>query len=119
MTAPGACEADSETLCLNGSRFSVTVDWRTTDGRSGRGQASPLTSDTGTFWFFNSANVELVVKVLDARGVNGHYWVFYGALSDVDYTITVTDTETEEVRTYHNPQGQMASVGDTAAFSVP
>ena len=76
----------------------------------------PLTGDTGTFWFFNSANLELVVKVLDGRGINGHYWVFYGALSNVDYTIAVSDTDTGAVRTYHNPQGVMASVADTEAF---
>ena len=49
-------------------------------GTSGRGAAVPLTGDTGYFWFFNSANVELIVKVLDGRTVNGQFWVFYGAL---------------------------------------
>jgi hypothetical protein len=42
--------------------------------------------------------------------------VFYGALSDVAYTITVTDTATGTVRTYDNPAGQLASRADTAAF---
>jgi hypothetical protein len=42
--------------------------------------------------------------------------VFYGALSNVDYTLTVTDTTTGTVKTYHNPAGQFASVGDTQAF---
>ena len=76
----------------------------------------PLTGDTGYFWFFDEANVELVVKVLDGTAINGHYWVFYGALSDVQYTITVTDTLSGASRTYDNPQGTLASVADTAAF---
>ena len=80
------------------------------------GQAVPITSDTGSFWFFSNANLEVIVKVLDGRSVNGHFWVFYGALSNVEYTITVTDTETGAVRTYFNPQGQLASVADTSAF---
>jgi hypothetical protein len=42
--------------------------------------------------------------------------VFYGALSNVEYTITVTDTSTGKTRTYFNPSGQLASVADTAAF---
>jgi hypothetical protein len=54
--------------------------------------------------------------VLDARGVNGHFWVFYGALSNVRYTITVNDTTGGRQRTYANPQGNMASVADTNAF---
>jgi hypothetical protein len=48
--------------------------------------------------------------------VNGHFWLFYGALSDVQYTLTVTDTSSGAVRTYTNPAGQFASVADTAAF---
>jgi hypothetical protein len=54
--------------------------------------------------------------VLDGRAVNGHFWVFYGALSDVSYTITVTDTVTGISRTYHNDLHQLASRADVTAF---
>jgi len=54
--------------------------------------------------------------VLDGRGLNGKFWLFYGALSNVEYTLTVTDTQTGAVKTYKNPSGQFGSVGDTAAF---
>ncbi len=57
-----------------------------------------------------------MVKVLDGRAVNNHFWVFYGALSDVQYTITVTDTQTGAVKVYSNTQGHLASVADVAAF---
>ena len=80
------------------------------------GFAEPLTSDTGYFWFFDDANVELVIKALDGTAWNGHYWIFYGALSNVEYTITVTDTVTETTRVYFNPSGRFASVGDDTAF---
>jgi hypothetical protein len=110
------CSADARGLCLRDSRFRVSVSWIAPDGRRGSGQAVPLTSDSGYFWFFNAENVELVVKVLDGRSVNGHHWVFYGALSNVAYTVTVTDTETGIVRTYENPQGNLASFADTSAF---
>jgi hypothetical protein len=60
--------------------------------------------------------VELVIKALDGRAVDGKFWIFYGALSDVHYTITVTDTQTGAVKTYTNPSGQLASVADTSAF---
>ena len=99
-------------------RFRVGVEWQQSAlGRLPSSRtAVPLTDDTGYFWFFGSANIELVVKVLDGRADNGHFWVFYGALSDVEYTLTVTDTLTGAVRTYHNPPGELASVADTTAF---
>jgi predicted outer membrane repeat protein len=115
--AAGPCAGGAGDLCLGG-RFRVNVTWRTSGG-SGTGTAVPLTGDTGYFWFFSPANVELVVKVLDGRSVNNHFWVFYGALSDVQYSVTVTDTQTNRTRTYRNPQGTMASVADTSALPGP
>jgi hypothetical protein len=95
----------------------VQVNWFAVNiPSSGAGQTVPLTSDSGSFWFFSPGNLELIVKVVDGRAVTGHFWVFYGALSDVEYTITVTDTETGTSRTYSNPQGRLASVADTSAF---
>jgi ELWxxDGT repeat protein len=84
---------------------------------AGAGKAVPLGGgDTGYFWFFEAANVEVVLKVLDGRPLNGKFWVFYGALSDVEYAVTVTDTTTSAVKTYTNPSGRLASVADTNAF---
>jgi hypothetical protein len=108
---------DPNSLCLASGHFQVSVevkDPRT--GLTGPGRAVPLTSDTGAFWFFGDSNLELMVKVLDGRPVNGKFWVFYGGLSDVEYTITVRRPETGEVRTYHNPQGTLASRADVEAF---
>ena len=115
--AAGTCAADAQHLCLFDDRFRVSVTWHDQhNGGNGVGTAVPFVDRTGFFWFFNPANVELVVKVLDAQTVNGYFWVFYGALSDVEYTITVTDTESGFVRTYHNEPGQICGRGDTAAF---
>ena len=112
-----ACVADSSTLCLNGGRFRVQVAFQTPSIPAGIGTAVPLTADTGYFWFFSAGNVELAIKVLDGRAFNNKFWVFYGALSDVAYTITVTDTATGAVKTYSNPSGRLASVADTSAFA--
>ena len=102
----GACSGSTTTLCLNQARFTVRVAWAVpTQGTSGTGTAIALTADTGYFWFFSASNVELVVKVLDGRAVNNHFWIFYGALSDVQYTMTVTDTQTGAVKVYSNTQG--------------
>jgi streptogramin lyase len=119
--SPGSltCEPDATTLCLNDGRFKVQLDWHVpSQNRRGQGTAVPLTGDTGYFWFFEAANVELVVKALDARSVNEHFWIFYGALSNVEYTMTVVDTQTGRTRSYFNPSGTLASVADTSAFSA-
>ena len=114
--AAGPCEATAERLCLNDQRFAVEVAWKDFQGNQGMGKAVNLTADTGWFWFFDAANVEVVLKVLDGTSLNGKHWVFYGALSSVDYTITVTDTQTGAQRIYKNPSGKLASVADTGAF---
>ncbi len=110
------CVPSDSALCLNKNRFRVEATWTDFQGSSGTAHAIPFTADTGTFWFFSPDNVELMIKVLDGRGINGHFWVFYGALSNVEYTITVTDTETDRIRTYLNSLGQFGSFGDTTAF---
>ncbi|MEO1087720.1 MAG: GDSL-type esterase/lipase family protein, partial [Acidobacteriota bacterium] len=115
---PGPCVPDDQTLCLGpDQRFAVRADWRLEDGREGVGTGTQLSSDTGRFWFFNPENIELVVKVLDGSCFNERIWVFYGALSNVEYSIDVTDTATCVERRYFNPAGNFASVGDTDAFT--
>ncbi|MEM7582943.1 MAG: hypothetical protein AAF560_06150 [Acidobacteriota bacterium] len=112
------CEPDNRTLCLGeGGRFKVQIDWTDFSGNTGDGIVAGLaTEDTGSFWFFDPANIEMVVKALDGRQNNGRLWIFYGSLTNVEFEMTVTDTETGLVRTYTNPAGNFASVGDTVAF---
>lgn len=116
---PNGCSTDTDptTLCVGSDRFKIQVAWAALhEGTQGNGTAISQTVDTGAFWFFSSTNLELVIKVLDARTINNHFWVFYGALTNVEYTITITDTLTGAVKTYSNPQDTQASVSDTAAF---
>jgi hypothetical protein len=120
QSAAGACVPGPHTLCLAGDRFAVEVDWRNqhAGGTTGRGGAVPsLASDrTGFFWFFNPANLEQVVKVLDGTAINGHFWFFFGSLSDVEYDIRVTDTVTGASVTYHNAPGNLCGGSDVEAF---
>jgi ELWxxDGT repeat protein len=114
--ATAACAPSSTRLCLNQDRFAVEISWKDFERKTGVGKAVEMTGDTGYFWFFNESNVEVVLKVLDGTAVNGHHWVFYGALSSVEYTVTVTDTQTGEINTYKNPSGRLVSMADTGAF---
>ncbi|MEA2605176.1 MAG: hypothetical protein QOF89_6168 [Acidobacteriota bacterium] len=113
-----SCAPTPTRFCLHDSRFAVEVAWTIPGGGSGAGHAVPLTNDTGLFWFFNDSNLELVVKVLDGRALNGHFWVYYGGLSDVEYTITVTDVRTGAFEVYHNPGSRLASGADVSAFAA-
>lgn len=121
---PFTCVEDDTTLCLVDDRFQVKVDWRTSQGTSGVGMAEELTSDTGYFWFFDPANVEMVIKVLDScvlpPNIGGdRFWVFAGGLTNVEVDIVVTDSETGVVKRYLNPLNTaFQPIQDTQAFAT-
>ena len=84
----------------------------------------PMTGDRacGTFWFFDpsdEANFELCLKVLDGTTFNDRFWVFAGATTDVEYTLTVTDTESR-LRHVSNPNldGTGGEIDPAASFSI-
>ncbi|HSF41173.1 MAG TPA: ELWxxDGT repeat protein [Thermoanaerobaculia bacterium] len=117
LTPVPSCLNGSNVLCL-GERFHVTVTFKNPLAGNAETQARaiPGTGDTGYFWFFDEANFELAVKILDGTPVNGKHWVFWGALSDVEYTLTVIDTLNLNVKEYRNPRGQVCGGADTSAF---
>jgi hypothetical protein len=110
------CIPTATALCLNG-RFKVEATY-TTASASGAANGVKLTDETGYLWFFNSTNVEAVVKVLNGCGINNSYWVFAGGLTDVNTVVKVTDVRTGQVKTYTNPQGTpFQPIQDVNAFS--
>lgn len=116
----GNCTADSDTMCLNQERFRVEVDWADFQGNTGTGQVVPFgTDDSGLFWFFNADNWEMLVKVLDGCDVNGKFWVFAAATTNVEYNLKVTDTLTGATKRYDNPLGESSpAITDTGAFTT-
>ena len=91
--------------------------------------AERLTARSGDFWFFEPANIELVVKVLDGCAINGHYWVFAVGLTDVAVTMTVRDLRTGSryagvptsgvERSWTSPGGEpFGPINDVAAFAT-
>jgi CSLREA domain-containing protein len=116
--ATSACVAGGNTLCLQEGRFKVTATWAT-GAASGQAGAVTLTSDTGYFWFFDPANVEVTVKVLNGCPVNNRFWVFLSGLTNVRVDVTVTDTQTGQIKTYTNPNGRVFRAQlDTTAFAT-
>lgn len=111
-----ACMAEATALCLQGSRYEVSAEWRAS-GQTGAAKGIQRTSDTGMFWFFSPDNVELVVKILDGCASNGHRWVLMGGLTDVAVDISVTDTVTGKRKMYGSPEGSpFRTMFDLTAF---
>ena len=114
---PGPCVADVQTLCVAG-RFRARAEWKAPDGRAGVASVLPVPSGgSGLLWFISPDSLELLVKVLDGCAGNAHHWVFIGPATDLQYLLTVTDTQTGQVRVYFHPQGvPPQAVTDTYAF---
>jgi hypothetical protein len=124
------CTPGSQTLCIDDQpgdhRFQITSSFATTQGggRSGNGGAIGLApvnvTEGGLFWFFNAANPEMLIKVLDGCALNNHFWVFYAAVTNVSFQVTVKDTKTGHTATYHNPDLTAAApIQDTSALPCP
>ncbi len=113
-----ACVESPTARCLGG-RFRAEIEFRAYDGLMGPAQATAARSaDTAIFSFFDPDNWELMVKVLDGCGINQRFWVYSSASTDVEYTMTITDTLTGAEKVYTNPLGRIAlTVTDNLAFA--
>lgn len=118
----GPCTRNATTACLIGNRFEVRIQW-TTPTDSGAGSVMSFgsqraESDQSVFyWFFNPANFEMGIKMVNACAVNNHRWVFVSGLTNQGFEVVVRDTVTGVVRRYANPLGSFPTTeGDTSAF---
>ncbi|MCM2316700.1 MAG: trypsin-like peptidase domain-containing protein [Thermoanaerobaculia bacterium] len=116
------CVPSSSTLCLQSNRFKITLSAR--DPRSGNTDNGFVMSSTNFFGYYafpvlasNQTDPQIFVKVLDGRPVNNKWWVFYASLTDVEFTLTVTDTQTGVVKTYSQAPFTQKSANDTSAFN--
>jgi len=135
LTVTNASGSNSSTLAvtvtaetvlrLNAAHsFDLTLSAR--DPRTGTTGSGKVIGQNDVYGYFsiptvsgNAGNPEVIVKMVDASAIGASYWVFYGCMTDLEYTLTVTDTQTGSVKTYHNPQGHFGSVGDTSAIPGP
>ena len=101
-------------------RFRVRVRWQTVDGTVGDATALPTSDNASLFWFFDEANTEVLIKVLDTCEFSPAYWVFAAGLTNVGVEITVEDTLTGAVQQYQNPAGiPFQPIQHTVAFACP
>ncbi len=79
-----------------------------------------ISDQSGYFWFFGSSNMEVTVKVLDGRPVNGHFWLFAASMTTEPFVLALTDTQgtcasPPCVKYYANPAGINQNFIDLAA----
>lgn len=113
LAAPTSCTPGSGVLCVNDApgdaRFRIFGSYSTAQGGGSSGglHAIDLSSlgvaHGGLMWFFAADNPELLVKVLNACTLNGRYWVFISAGTNVGVELFVEDTHTGAVVDDHNP----------------
>jgi len=107
---------DTGQLGLQDDRFQVSVHWSNPhDGSSGAGHARQLTRDSGAFWFFSQGNLEVTVKILDGRAVNGHWWVFMASMTDLAAEIRIERND-GTFKTYVQAAGANRNFIDVDAF---
>ncbi|MBZ0113658.1 MAG: hypothetical protein K8J08_14430 [Thermoanaerobaculia bacterium] len=118
QASTAACVPGNGELCLGSGRFRVEANWRDFAGRSGTARVVPMQSEeSGLFWFFAADNWELLVKVVDGCGLNGHHWVMAAGATNVEMELLVTDTLTGEWVRYFQPLGESTTpILDTQAL---
>ncbi|MDA8016607.1 MAG: PQQ-dependent sugar dehydrogenase [Thermoanaerobaculia bacterium] len=112
-----APEFQQETdLELWDGRFTVRVTF--TDGLSGprTAQVSSARHRSAVLHFFHPTNPELMVKILDGREINGHFWFLYGAITTLAVELELEDRVTGVTRTYRKAEGWPQGAADVAAF---
>jgi len=137
VTTCSACTINANTACVLNNRFKVTLRWR-------NAFANPVTTGVGTsiryaentaevnptfgplsetvyfsMFPFAPKRVETVVKVFKGVGINDKYWVFAAGLTNNEYWVTVTDTQTCKTWERYNPHGQFGNLVDFEAFPFP
>ena len=113
------CQPGSDTLCFEDRRFKAELSWLDPwTGQSGVGKSAthPDTDNTGFFWFYDNDNLEVGVKVLDGGSINNQFWVYHGAMTTLNYTLTVEDTQTGATKVYEKTAPAPCGGGDINAF---
>ncbi|HSN87659.1 MAG TPA: hypothetical protein VL025_12925, partial [Thermoanaerobaculia bacterium] len=109
-------------LYLQDQKFQVRVEWSTSDGAlHGNGYAVPLSNESGLFWFFQASNPEILVKILDGRPVNGHWWVFISSNTSLEFKVYVGQIDRSnppflEEKVYVSPAGANKNFIDITTF---
>ena len=111
------CLESSRVSCLQDGRFKVRAyyDHEENQNRSARIRDALVGDAASLFYFFTFDNPELMVKVVDGCALNGRYWVFGSAATDLDYRVTVEDKATGREKRYERNRSNPL-IGDVVSF---
>jgi hypothetical protein len=82
----------------------------------GATQPVSLSRNSGYFWFDYSPSVEVAVKILDGRTINGHFWIYWSALTEQAFTLQINDRLTTKGMSYEKPAGSVTAGIDKTSF---
>src|SRR5512144_3076766 len=97
---------DANTLRLMSTHpFDITLSAK--DPRTGTTGQAQVIAQNDIYGIFsipaitgNAGRPEVIVKMVDATGIGQNYWVFYGALTDLNYTLSVKEVGTGTTKEY-------------------
>ncbi len=112
------CVSTATEICALG-RFLIRADWSHEGLDPQPASAIVDTEQAGRFWFFDAANTELVIKVVDGCDFNQRFWIYLAGLTTLDATVEIVDTVTGAQRRYHHTAGSnFAPISDIEAFAT-
>lgn len=107
---------ESEISLLSG-RFHARLRVQLDGGLEAQAQGMVSSDGVGVFWWQRRDSPEVMVRLVDGRAVNGHFWVIAGGLSSRRYFLEVIDLVSGAV--HHTTHGAGAPITqlDLEAFA--
>jgi hypothetical protein len=111
------CTANATTLCLGNGRYTITGTWENQfDGSTGPVRPIRGSELAGYLYFTDPANIELMIKILDFAS---YIKVFYGELTNLHFTLNVTDNRNGLTKIYRNGPNDCGAIDHEAFPSGP
>jgi hypothetical protein len=124
---PPTCTSSATEACLINGRFKVGIAYLNQFANPPQpgnflvkklreGAQNP---DVAIFGISSPEAIEVVVRIQDARPFGlQRFDIYYGGLTDLEYTVTVTDTQKGLTKTYRNPPGTVGGGVDRTSFTA-
>ncbi len=126
-SGPTTCTASDTTVCLLDGRFRVSIAFINQfanppapgNFKGAKLVAGSQNPDVATFGISSAQAIEVVVRIQDTRpfGLN-RFDVYYGGLTDLEYTVSITDVQKGTTKTYRNAPGTVGGGVDRTSFTA-